>query len=554
MPFLVAAAVSAATLSAPLPARAQEAPARPQLVVLVTVDQLSSEYFQRWGHEFTGGFARFWNQGAAFVNAVHDHGITETAAGHATLGAGRHPRNTGIMRNETGVPDPQSPLLEGGRGGGASPYRYRGTSLFDWMRARDGGSRALSVSRKDRGAILPLGRARQSAFWYSSDGRFLTSRYYADTLPAWVHAFNRRDFVGALEGQVWNLLLPEARYPEPDSVSAENAGRDFLFPHPLPADKARRASQLAEFPVMDSITAAFALAGIDAMQLGAGTSTDFLGLSLSTTDAVGHRYGPGSRELHDQVMRADRYLGQFMDSLFRMRDSTRILFALSADHGITPYPELFFTGADSGRGRADPRPVFARARSELLAAYGLEGDAIQFFSGVVVLDTARLHAKRVPVDSMITALRSALRAIPGVMRVDAEPELDALAARGDMYARRWRNSIPADMGAALTVTLEPNHYWRSTTSATHGQPHDSDARVPLIFLGPAFTTGRYTAPARTVDLAATMAAALGIAPLEPIDGVPLYEALHGDPRSSTSNVAPRGTSAAGTSNDTPRRP
>jgi arylsulfatase A-like enzyme len=537
-----AAAFAALSLSLAVPATlpsvlgAQPSPATagapPQLVVLLTVDQLRPDYLERWGGEFTGGLARLLRQGAVFTNAVHDHATTETAPGHATLGSGRHPRHTNIVRNEAGVGDPQAPLVDGARGGGASPWRFRGSALIDWMRSRDQWARGLSVSRKDRGAILPMGRAQQSAFWYSTEGRFVTSQYYADTLPSWVTAFNARDFVGALEGASWSLLREARLYPERDDVARESGGRDFTFPHVLPAERARRASQLTEYPVMDSLTVQLALAGVTAMELGARTSTDFLGVSLSTTDAVGHRYGPNSRELHDQVLRVDRYLGQLIDSLYALRDSSRILFALSADHGVAPYPELFFAGADSGRGRVDVRPVFAEARSAL-AARGLEGDVLEFESGIVVLDTMRLRAKGVPSDSVIDGLRRRFRALPGVMRVDAVTELADLAARNDMYARRWRNAIPDDFNAVLTITLEPYHYWITTSYATHGMPHDYDARVPLIFMGPAFTAGRYAVPARTVDLAPTLAHAFGVVPGEPVDGRVLREAFGGDLRTGT---------------------
>lgn len=531
----LALAASSALAAAPLVAQGA-ADARPQLVVLITVDQLRPDYLERWGSEFTGGLARFWNQGAVFTNAVHDHATTETAPGHATLGSGRFPRHTGIVRNEAGVGDPQAPLLAGARGGGASPWRFRGSALIDWMRSRDQWARGLSVSRKDRGAILPMGRAQQSAFWYSTDGRFVTSRYYGDTLPTWVNQFNARDFVGALEGASWSLLRDVRHYPEVDAIPRENSGTDFVFPHTLPEARARRASTLTEYPVMDSLTVQLALAGVEAMELGARTSTDFLGVSLSTTDAIGHRYGPQSRELHDQVLRVDQYLGQLIDSLYAMRDSTRILFALSADHGVAPYPELYFMGPDSARGRVDVRPTFARARSAL-ATRGLEGDVLEFESGIVVLDTARLRAKGVPSDSVIAALRTEFRALPGVMRVDDVAELTALAARGDVYAHRWRNAIPDDFNAVLTITLEPYHYWFATSYATHGMPHEYDMRVPIVFLGPAFKAGKYGAPARTVDLAPTLAHVLGVVPIEPVDGTVLTEALQGDVRTGTPSGA-----------------
>jgi hypothetical protein len=539
--FGVAATLSIAATSAlalaPLAAQAPAA-AQPQLVVLITVDQLRPDYLERWGSEFTGGLARFWKQGAVFTNAVHDHATTETAPGHATLGSGRFPRHTGIVRNEAGVGDPQAPLVDGARGGGASPWRFRGSALIDWMRSRDQWARGLSVSRKDRGAILPMGRAQQSAFWYSTDGRFVTSTYYADTLPTWVRGFNDRDFVGALDGASWTLLRDAKHYPEPDAITRENSGTDYLFPHKLPEVRARRASQLTEYPVMDSLTVQLALAGVQSMELGARTSTDFLGVSLSTTDAIGHRYGPQSRELHDQVLRVDHYLGQLIDSLYAMRDSTRIIFALSADHGVAPYPELYFMGADSARGRVDVRPTFARARSAL-AARGLEGDVLEFESGIVVLDTMRLRARGVSADSVIGALRTEFRALPGVMRVDDVAELKALAARGDVYGHRWYNAIPDDFNAVLTVTLEPYHYWFAVSYATHGMPHEYDMRVPIVFLGPAFVPGKYGTPARTVDLAPTLAHVLGVVPIEPVDGTVLTEALRGDQRGGTpSGVKP----------------
>jgi arylsulfatase A-like enzyme len=284
---------------------------------------------------------------------------------------------------------------------------------------------------------------------------------------------------------------------------------------------------------MDSLTVALAFAGVEALQLGGGSSTDFLAVSLSTTDAVGHRYGPDSRELHDQVLRVDRYLGQLIDSLYTLRDSTRVLFAISADHGVAPYPQLHFAGTDASRGRVDARALLAQARSALIARE-VEGDALELQSGIVVLDTARLRARGIPTDSVVAALRAGFRALPGVMRVDAVEELDALADRGDSYARRWRNAIPDNMDALLTVTLAPYHYWGAGgTTATHGSPHDYDAHVPLIFLGPAFVGGYYATPARTVDLTATLAAALGLEPTEPIDGRPLREALGGDLSSGT---------------------
>src|SRR5947207_9930189 len=138
------------------------APPRPKLVVVITVDQLRADYFTRWKSQLTGGLGQLATEGAFFTDGYQDHAITETAPGHSTILSGRWPAHTGIITNAAGVQDSVAPLL-GTSGFGASPRRFRGTTLFDWLKAADPTARALSVSRKDRGAILPIGQARGRA-------------------------------------------------------------------------------------------------------------------------------------------------------------------------------------------------------------------------------------------------------------------------------------------------------------------------------------------------------------------------------------------------------
>lgn len=494
----------------------------PTLVVQITVDQLRPDYFDRFASQLTGGLARLRKQGAFFTNATHDHATTETAPGHATLWSGRFPAHTGIVLNEIGVEDAATPLLFG-RGGGASPFRFRGSSFFDWVRAYDLESRALSVSRKDRGAILPLGRANAEVFWYSLEGRFTTSQYYGDTIPTWVAQFNATDFTAKHLGKDWTPLLALSAYPEKDSLPWENSGRDFMFPHTLPAERRAGTAAIVDFPWMDDITVDFALAGVNAMALGASEHMDVLSVSLSTTDAIGHRYGPNSRELHDQVLRVDRALGRLIDSLFVLRDSTRIIFALSSDHGVTPLPEDPTPGIDAKRGRVDTREVVLAANKSL-EALGVAEGALHVQASIVSLDRRLLAAKGVNRDSVTTALRRAFLALPGMDRVDRVSELAGPASRGDVIARRWLHSIPTDFDAVLTLTKKPG-YFGTTRQASHGTPYDTDARIPIIFMGPMFKAGTYTNPIWSVDVAPTLGAATDIRPLEAVDGRVLTEAL-----------------------------
>ncbi|MFL5577896.1 MAG: alkaline phosphatase family protein [Gemmatimonadaceae bacterium] len=496
----------------------------PTLVVVVTVDQMRADYLDRFAARYTGGFARLVRGGARFTNAQHDHAGTETAPGHATILSGRFPRSTGIVSNALGVADSSAPLVGGGQPG-ASPRRFRGTALYDWMAAGDRRARALSVSMKDRAAILPLGRARQRVFWYELDGRFTTSSYYADTLPGWVRAFDDRQLPRAAAGHSWTLLLPDSAYPEPDSVPQEAGGAGFLFPHTLPADGAA-TSALRATPWMDEVTLDLALAGVRAMRLGDGPATDLLSVSLSATDVIGHRYGPDSREIHDQMLRLDRYLGAFLDSLFAMRDSTRVVVALTADHGVASFPELSHAanGAPAARW-VDLSPTLDHARA-WLGAHGVPPTAIEFDAGALWEDRGALAAGHASEDSLAALFTGDARALPGVLRVDRPAALASADTEHDAIARRWLHSLPANAPVAAVVTLTPGSVFGTPGGiAMHGSPHDYDTHVPLILYGAPFRPGRYEEPVRVVDLAPTLAHVLGVTPLERVDGRVLTEAL-----------------------------
>lgn len=503
----------------PAPAAAQrtvQSGNAPKLIVFIAVDQMRADYFERFLPQLNGGLARLYRGGAVFTNAYQDHAITETAPGHSVMLSGRFPTHTGIVTNSLGVPDDQAPLIGGG-GDGASPFRFRGTVLIDWLRMNDPRSRALSVSRKDRGAILPIGRAHQSAFWYATDGRFTTSTYYADTLPGWVQRFNARKIAQSYAGKAWTLLLPEASYPEPDSVPFENYQKNFLFPHTFPADPAQTAATFANYPAMDSLIAQMALEGVATTKLGTGPQTDLLSVSFSTTDAVGHAYGPDSRELHDQILRLDRYMGAFIDSLYRMRDSSTIAFALTADHGVQPNPDVRAAREHVPAVRANVTAPIAAARAALRAA-GATGDPLRYEEGVVLLQRQSLVGTAIKPDSVLSALAATLRKVPGVAQVDFVRDLPRADTTKNYAARRWLHMLPPDFAVDLVVSLAPYAYVTGNIVATHGTPNDLDAHVPEIFYGPWFTPGKYPQRALVADIAPTLAAIAEVAPSEKLDG------------------------------------
>ena len=505
------------------PAPIQPVSPRPTLVVMLTVDQLRPDYLSMWERQFTGGLARLLHGGAVFLNGFQDHANTETAPGHASTLSGRFPSSTGIVSNSAGVFDPQFPLI-GARGDPASPFRFRGTTLTDWIRFSSPGSRALSVSRKDRGAILPLGRAMQPAFWYASNGTFTTSRYYGDSLPVWVQAFNDRKLPQQWAGKSWDLLLDPAQYREPDSIATEAGGRDYVFPHVMPADASQAAASFSGFPMMDQLTLSLALEGVRQMKLGAGPVTDLLAVSLSTTDAVGHRFGPDSREIHDQIIRLDRYLGAFFDTLFTLRDSTRIVFALTADHAVSPLPGTKSRYPNQGAGYVNPTPAIVPLFASLRAS-GVDTSAFAFDEGILYLDEAALTKAGLRADAVARTFATEVMKVPGVLRVDRVSTLSQKDTSTDYVARRWLHQLPPDVPAIAVVTLKPYWYWPGYNFATHGSPHDSDANVPIIFYGAGIKPGKNTRRALVVDIAPTLAAVLGVHPMERLDGHPLREAI-----------------------------
>lgn len=528
---LLETVATVAAILAPACGAAQQRPAvaePPRLVVLITVDQLKEDYLDTYAGQLTGGLARLARGGAFFTNAFQDHAITETAPGHASTLSGRFPRSTGIVRNSAGVNDPQSPLV-GGPGPGASPFRFRGGTLTDWLRSADPEVRALSVSRKDRGAILPLGRAHQEVYWYSTNGNFVTSTYYADTLPSWVQRFNARHMAQSMAGKQWALLRPASDYAERDSVPAESGGRDFVFPHRLPSDPDSAARFFADYPFMDQLTLDLALDGVRTLRLGAGPHTDVLAVSLSTTDAIGHRYGPDSREIHDQILRLDQMLGVFIDSLYTLRDSTQVVFALTADHGVSPLPEVRAASPAAAAAAHVSLDSLASAFSKSLAGRGVGAGALSFEDGILLLNYPAFARARVNADSVVRAFQAAALRNPGVARADLISALATKDTVGDAVTRRWLHMIPRDQPIPLGVTLKPGHVWGRGAAAQHGQPSDQDAHVPVIFYGPPFQPGRYVTFARVVDIAPTLAWVVGVLPTEPLDGRILRAALRKPP-------------------------
>jgi len=488
---------------------------KPALVVLVVVDQMRPDYFTRFGPQFTGGFRRILDQGTLFLDGRQDHAMTETAPGHSTLLSGRFPSSTGIVANDAGVSDSSYRIVGGGSGNGASPLRFQGTTLYDWMLAKDPATRVLAVSRKDRSAILPVGRAKRDIYWWTG-GRWGTSRYYRDSLPDWLQRYNTRAGWRRLLAAAWTPLLPDSAYPERDSVPWENKGHDFTFPHVAPSDSTVLATRIIYFPWMDSLTLDLALEGARQLDLGArNEGPDLLVISLSTTDRIGHDFGPDSKELHDHLLRLDRWFGWFQDSLARLVPQGRILYALSADHGTQHWVEWTVEQGKHAE-RPSMRPMAGRLRAALRDRWGSDFELAQE-GGLLYGDTAALRARGIDIAKLADSLAAEARQLPGASWVYT-PRTLGRSARPD--ARIWRRGIPPTQGWLIAVSLADGNVW---DHSDHGGVTVADQRVPIAFWGVGIPAGRTMRTISTTDIAPTLAALLRVRPTERIDGSVLPE-------------------------------
>jgi predicted AlkP superfamily pyrophosphatase or phosphodiesterase len=489
------------------------------LVVLIVVDQMHPEYFTRFHDDLTGGLRRLYDHGAVFLHGMQDHAMTLTAPGHSTVLSGREPASTNIVSNSRGVPDPAYPVIGAPRASGASPANFRGTALYDWMLARDSNTVALSVSRKDRGAILPIGRARANVFWYGYNTTFSTSTWYRDTLPTWLNDWNGRHGIMKLAGKSWSLALPEKRYAEPDTFSFENRGKDTHFPHVLSSDSARLAGGITETPFMDSLTLDLVLEGVRQLKLGTRGSPDLLVVSLSATEAIGHAWGPDSREMHDQIVRLDRALGWFFDSLGTLVPSARTAVALTADHGGGSATQYTRDVLHKDAGHVVMSQLLPSWRTEVRALeqrwrtdFGVTDE-----SGLIAANVAAMRARGIDVDSLSAALARTLSARPEVARAFTPATL-AAGSDTDLPVHRWRRQLPPDFQWLAAVVLKPGYIWSSSGMATHGTPSQQDATVPILFMAPGIQAHHYDRAIRTTSIGPTLGALIGVAPTEKVDG------------------------------------
>jgi arylsulfatase A-like enzyme len=521
------ALAGAAAPALPAPPPPTVAHPRPRLVVFVSVDQLRPDYLDRYASLFTGGFKRLRDEGALFTQASYRHSNTETGPGHGVLLTGRHGRDTGIVGNEwydrlrggrvNVVEDPLARPLPG-PGRPASPANFMAVTIGDLLKAGTPSARVVGVSLKDRSAILMSGRHADAAYWYEpAAGRFGSSTYYMPALPPWLVAWNAAGHVDGLRGRVWTRLLPDAavyeRLAGPDDVEGERVPLDRVFPHRIhgvpPQDEFRQ--DLRRTPYADELTLDVAVRAMDAHRLGRDEVTDVLAVGFSATDSVGHEYGPDSQEVMDQILRLDRALGRLMDAAEARAGRGRVLFGLSADHGVMPLVERLRAQGLEAR-RARPAVLEVAARTALAARFPQGGSLIAHFEKpdfYLDLDAIRRQGlRRADVEAVV---EEALLGTGLVERVYTSARLLGDPPADDPDFALFRNGFFEPRSPHVITRLKKYVSVDDDPGGSeHGTVQEYDRHVPVAFLGPGIRAGRFDGPCGPHDIAPTLAALLGL--------------------------------------------
>jgi predicted AlkP superfamily pyrophosphatase or phosphodiesterase len=502
-------------------ARGQEVPDPPSLVVVIAVDQLRGDLLDRYGGAFSGGLKRLSEEGYRYTNASHAHSRTHTAAGHATIATGVYPSRHGIVANEwqqrTGeiwqslysVADPHSPITGIDVLEGRSPTSLLRGGLADWMLAQDPGTRVVSLSGKDRAAITMAAKARGEVYWIAPERLgFVTSHYYRDDYPDWVSRFNENVMPELVSDSVWKRVVPENQWglARPDSAEYEGDGVHTTFPHRSHSeDPWERAAWTLERPMVDKAVGLLAQEAIRALKLGQRGEQDFLALSFSAADHVGHAYGPLSQEQLDNLVRLDHELGVLFDVLDEEIGVGRWLAGFTADHGVQTMPEYLAANAEDATRIAIPE-----VRRSLGAALG-----------------EAMGGESRPPAEVAERLAGLARDQEWVAEAYTHTQL-TVGMPADSFATMYRNSYYPGRGGDLLsrfgveLRLKPNYLLHGRTGTTHGSPYWYDRHVPLVLLGAGVQAGSTDRAVYTVDLAPTLARMAGIAYPDDLDGAVIY--------------------------------
>ena len=537
-----------ALLTLSLTVHAQPEPT-PTLIIVITLDQFRYDYLPRFKDHFgKGGFMYLLEKGANFSNATYKHAMNTTGPGHAVILSGAYGNQNGIFANHWYDVEGKRTVycvadttvsVVGAPGAGVSPANFDGSTFGDELKLHyNFHSKVISISIKDRAAILLGGKLADISMWMI-DSAFVTSSYYAAALPAWVKSFNSSGIINSYFGKVWLKTLPEAAYstvePDDSQYESDENGLGRVFPHRITGNDPTRITRsfyyaLQTSPFGSEILAAFTKRAILAEQLGKRKTPDLLCVSFSSNDYVGHSYGPFSQEVMDMTVRTDQMLADLLTFVDRKIGLNNCVIVLTGDHGVAPTPEylrMHVHGTVARRVQHD----FLRTHSEeaLVRTFGAPGAQRSWVAGIwsrnVYLNRDIIREKNLSVDLVAAALSDSLLKLPDIATAFSRHDVLTLVPRSTTELR-IKQSFHRLRSGDVVYALKPYFYEDGDSSgAEHGSPYEYDAHVPLLIAGKGVRSGTYATEASPADIAPTLSALLGVEYPAGRQGRVLVEAL-----------------------------
>ncbi len=504
--------------------------ARPKLVVGIVIDQMRWDYLYRYYPVFKtdGGFKRLINNGFSCENAFIPYTPTFTAAGHTCVYTGSVPAIHGItgnawydnlLRKEVYCSDDDSVQTVGSTTksvGRMSPRNMLTTTVGDELRlATNFKSKTIGIAIKDRGAILPAGHVANAAYWYDSKtGNFVTSTYYMTQLPGWVQQFNGRKVVDSLYRLNWNLSLPEniySSYCTPDDQAYERrlfgAARP-VFPYNLSQYAGTDYGVIASTPYGNNLTLEMAKSAVRAEDLGKNTVPDFLCVSLSSPDYVGHSFGPNSWEQLDDYARLDVELGKFLSFLDASVGKGQYTVFLTADHGVAHSPG-FSEQYNLPGGSFDDGLIKQEMNNQLKGIYGKDNIIAAIDNYQVVFNEGVIDSAALPSEAITKWVIGFLKKndkIADVFELDKLSSTTLNSRQKEMLANGY---FPRRCGQ-VQIVLKPGYVEGNGMGTSHGLWNPYDAHIPLLWYGWGIPHGASNTEVYMTDIAPTVAALLHI--------------------------------------------
>lgn len=518
---------------------------KPKLVVGIVVDQMRSDYLQRFESKFSeGGFKRMIREGFVARNTHYNYIPTYTAPGHASVYTGTTPRYHGIISNDWYsrdlgrstycVGDSAARGVGGSaRNGNISPRNLITNTITDELKlSTNFRAKVIGISIKDRGAVLPAGHTPDGAYWYDSrTGEFMTSDFYKEKLPDWVEQFNRKKLVDTYSNQTWNTLLPLSEYvesrPDDSPYEAGFKGKETpTFPYEL--DKLRMANGpyglIRSTPFGNSLIIEMGRAAIEGEQMGADAVTDFLSLSFSSPDYIGHNFGPHSVEVEDTYLRLDRELSDFFGYLDQKIGKGTYLVFLTADHGVVENPQFLLDHNLPG-GYINVEEMGKRFQEALTNRLGKGEWVIDVSNDQVFLDRDLIADSGRDLEEVQRTVADILLQFDPVAETFTASDMAGVDYT-DPLRNTLQNGYNRKLSGDVLVLMKPGYLAGRAGSpgTSHGSGYSYDTHIPLLFFGTGVKPGSTVKRTTITDIAPTLSMLLDISiPNAAVTGQPIKE-------------------------------